>query len=117
MPSIWFSILPTTTDVASDDDDDDDDENNANKWHATMINFFKDFEKIHLSTMQEWLKNLHGLPMMLRLQHPMAGVRLMLAEPFLSFSLLQLHPTSRSLSRTPSPTPACGMMVLSCGLS
>ena len=45
----------TTTDVASDSKDD---KNNANKWSATMINLFKDFEKIRLSTtMHEWAES------------------------------------------------------------
>lgn len=44
----------TTTDIASVDDDDED---NANKWSSTTIDLFKDFEKILLSTMQEWAES------------------------------------------------------------
>ena len=43
-----------TVKVASNNDDD---KNNANKWSTTMIDLFKDFEKIHLSTMHEWAES------------------------------------------------------------
>ena len=54
--STTYLVLNTamTIDVASDDDDDD---NNTNKWTATMIDLFKDFEKIHLGTMNEWAES------------------------------------------------------------
>ena len=44
----------TTIEVASDDNVD---ENNTNKWTTMTIDLFKDFEKIHLSTMNEWAES------------------------------------------------------------
>ena len=33
------------------------DESNTNKWHTTMIDLFKDFKKVCLSTMHEWAES------------------------------------------------------------
>ena len=53
-----YMVLNTTMTIDINSNDDDDDDNNANKWTATTIDFFKDFEKIHLSTMNEWAKSI-----------------------------------------------------------
>ena len=44
----------TMTEVTSNNNDD---ETNANKWSVTKIDLFKDFKKIHLSTMHEWAES------------------------------------------------------------
>ena len=53
--SATYMVLNTATtiDINSDDDDND---NDANKW--TAIDLFKDFKKIHLSTMNEWAESI-----------------------------------------------------------
>ena len=55
--STTYLVLNTATTINVNSDDDND-INNANKWTATTIDLFKDFEKIHLSTMNEWAESI-----------------------------------------------------------
>ena len=56
LTSTTYMVLNTTTTIEVSSNDNND-ENNANKWTAMLIDLFKDFKKICLSTMNKWAES------------------------------------------------------------
>ena len=114
--SATYMVLNTAT-TADMTANCDDDENNANKWHTTMINLFKDFEKIHLGTMKELAESVWTSNDVTLAASNGGQSQTYACKAFLEFLFASVASNLQKSVQNSISNPSCGTMVLTCGLS